>query len=245
MKLIIDTSFDVRTDTPPGRDPDTYSATLRDCHLNLWSKGLPSGDTFNLTATTPGVYLAHKSDIGEFRLSSDIMIPSYVETKKLASLIKQVPKPIVEAFTDLAHTVGCFIIFPSNRVDKKMTINGARGCHSKIQDRFDLTLECIRRHYVGIGSPLSDTLERYSDFFELFGDFKSYSEFFLLQDLVTEDAEEVRFFLPFDEFERSAFPTSIDEYVDYAAKAMTFIRSRNKRISETVGDGSRKVYPFG
>lgn len=67
MKLIIDTSFDVRIDTPPGRDPDTYSAALRDCHLNLWSKGLPSGDTFNLTATTPGVYLTHKSGRGVFR----------------------------------------------------------------------------------------------------------------------------------------------------------------------------------
>lgn len=231
MNIFIDTSFDVRTDTPPGRDPDTYSATLRGCHHSLWSKGLPSGDTFNLTVTTPGVYLTHKSDRGDFRLSSDIMIPSYVETKKLAPLIKQVPPPIPDAFCDLAHTVGGFIIFPSNRVDKKMTINGARGCHSKIQDRFDLTLECIRRHYVGISSPLSETLERYSEFFKLFIDFRSYAEFFLLQDLISEDANEVRFHLPFDEFERPAFPLTVGEYVEYAGNAMNFIRARNKRIS--------------
>ncbi|WP_113903400.1 DUF6994 family protein [Brevibacterium celere] len=36
------------------------------------------------------------------------------------------------------------------------TINGARGLHPRIVDRFDLTLECIRRHYRGEPSPLAD-----------------------------------------------------------------------------------------
>jgi hypothetical protein len=61
-----------------------------------------------------------------------------------------------------------------------MTINGARGFHPKIKDRFDLTVECIRRHYVDDPSPLSDTLARYEDFFGLFGDFRGYVDFFLL-----------------------------------------------------------------
>ena len=67
-----------------------------------------------------------------------------------------------------------------------MTINGARGCNRKIGDRFDLTLECIRRHYQREESPLSRTLSSYREFFELFGDFRGYVEFFLLQDLVAE-----------------------------------------------------------
>ena len=236
MNIFIDTSFDVRTDTPPGRDPDTYSATLQGYHQRLWSKRLPSGETFSLATTTMGVYLSHKSQIGEFRLSSDSMIHTYTQTKRMASVIRQVPAPLPTMFYELACTIGSFIIFPSNRIDKKMTINGARGCNSKIQDRFDLTLECIRRHYLGIGSPLSETLERYSDFFELFGNFRSYVEFFLLQDLVSEDGTEVRFHLPFDEFQRSAFPLTVEEYVEYAAKAMTFIRSRNARIYSANGE---------
>ena len=48
-----------------------------------------------------------------------------------------------------------------------MTINGARGVNHKIQDRFDLTLECIRRFYLNEFSPLKDTLNRYKTFFKL------------------------------------------------------------------------------
>ena len=51
----------------------------------------------------------------------------------------------------------------------------------------DLTLECIRRHYLGQASPLSETLTRYGDFFALFGDFRDYVQFFLVNDLVTND----------------------------------------------------------
>lgn len=41
------------------------------------------------------------------------------------------------------------MVFPGNRIDKKMTINQARGCHPRIRDRFDLTVEFIRLHCVG------------------------------------------------------------------------------------------------
>ena len=67
-----------------------------------------------------------------------------------------------------------------------MTINGSRGINHKIKDRFDLTLECIRRHYFNEDNPLSDTLQRYSDFFSLFQKFQGYIDFFLLQDLKCE-----------------------------------------------------------
>ena len=46
------------------------------------------------------------------------------------------------------------------KIDGKMTINGARGFNAKIRDRFDLTLECIRRHYRNEDSPLTDVLGR-------------------------------------------------------------------------------------
>lgn len=44
-------------------------------------------------------------------------------------------------------------------------------------DRFDLTLECIRRHYLNMDSPLAPTLSRYTKFFALFGDFPGYVSF--------------------------------------------------------------------
>lgn len=76
-----------------------------------------------------------------------------------------------------------------------------RGWYPRIADRFDLTLVCIRRHYLGErANPLGEVFHRYADFFALFGDFSGYVSFFLLQHLVEEDGESIRFFHPFDDF---------------------------------------------
>jgi hypothetical protein len=125
------------------------------------------------------------------------------------------------------------MIFPGNRIGRKMTINGARGFHPRIKDRFDLTVECIRRHYSGENSPLGETLERYADFFGLFEDFRGYVEFFLLQDMVVEDFSGVKFSMPFDDFNTSPLPACMEAYVDYKQNAIEFIKARNRRILET------------
>ena len=91
-------------------------------------------------------------------------------------------------------------------------------------------MECIRRHYRDERSPLSDTLARYADFFGLFGDFRGYVAFFLLQDLVTEDCSAVRFFTPFEDFSTSPLPGSMDAYLAYRQLAVDFIEARNQRM---------------
>jgi len=60
----------------------------------------------------------------------------------------------------LGYTMAGMMIFPSNRIGRKNTINGARGFHRLIKDRLDLTVECIRRQYCGEWSPLWLTLAR-------------------------------------------------------------------------------------
>ena len=62
--MVIDIAFDFRSDAK-GRDPDSHSPTLRSYHRLLWSKPLPSGASFDLSDTTPGVYLHHRSGLGE------------------------------------------------------------------------------------------------------------------------------------------------------------------------------------
>ena len=52
------------------------------------------------------------------------------------------------------------MLFPSNKVDRLMTSNGVRGSHPSIADRFDLTLQCIRRPYRGERSPLTEPSAR-------------------------------------------------------------------------------------
>jgi hypothetical protein len=123
------------------------------------------------------------------------------------------------------------MVFPGNQVDGKPTINGARGLHPQIRDRFDLTLECIRRHYLAEPNPLGDTLARYADFFRLFGDFAGYADFFHLQDLVNEVSSTVKLFTPFGDFGERVLPTTLDAYRGYRRRAMEFIESRNRRIA--------------
>jgi hypothetical protein len=114
-----------------------------------------------------------------------------------------------------------------------MTINMARGCHYQIKDRFDLTVECIRRYYVDEPSPLSDVLGRMRTS-SGFGGFGGYVEFFHLQDLVGEDGSAVGLFTLFDDFTDSPLPATLDAYVDYRQRAIEFIESRNRRIADYV-----------
>jgi hypothetical protein len=227
----IDTNFDFRSDTPPGRDPDSFSPTLRKYHKLLWSKPLPCGVVFDLIDTKPKAYLHHQSEKGEYFLSSDTVIPSFTRQKRIAPIIEPIPKAELDAFNTIGYTIGGMMIFPGNKIDGKMTINGARGLNHQIKDRFDLTLECIRRHYLNGESPLDETLNRYKAFFALFENFSGYVDFFLLNDLVTDDLSAVNFFSPFQDFNESPLPLTTEEYTHYMKSAVQFIECRNHRIS--------------
>ena len=224
---MIDTNFDFFSDTPAGKDPDAHSPTLRRYHHMLWSKDLPNGEKFSL-AMAKDKYLHW----GTFAMSSDAISNSYRGNRKMAAIIAEVQSDADELFK-VGSTIGAYIIFPSYRVDRKNTINGARGMSAKIADRFDLTLECIRRHYAGEESPLSDVFERYGDFFELFVDLRGYVDFFLLQDLVTADYQ-VNFYLPFDGFERKGVPANPDEYRVLKEATVAFIQARTQRMLESM-----------
>ncbi len=227
----IDVTFDFRTDTRghSKTDPDAPSPRLRTYHKRLWSKPLPSGDILHLVDTTPRAYLHHHSTLGQFWLASDTVIPSFRKEKRIAPILQQIPDEVA-AFVTLGYTIGAMMLFPGDVRGGKMTINGARGFHPRIKDRFDLTLECIRRHYGGEPSPLSAVLARYADYFTLFRDFRSFVEFFLLQDLVAKDCSEVRFFSAFDNFTTSPVPANLEGYRAYQDLACQFIEARNARI---------------
>jgi hypothetical protein len=149
----------------------------------------------------------------------------------MSGIIQGLDPEIVETFRNLGYTIGGFIVFPSNRIENKLTINGARGLSPMIADRFDLTLECIRLHYQRKDSPLSVTLDRYQYFFDLFESFEQYVDFFLLQDLVDPITRRVKLFtkntVPFSQ---DAFPKSTDAYLEYRENSMAFLAARNKRV---------------
>ena len=232
----IDVTFDFRSDTPTGKDPDTFSPALRSTHRRLWGRPLPNGAPFHLDASNRRRYLYHESELGRFFLSSDAIIRTFCRHPRAASIMAQIPEAEQEAFNRQGYTIGGMMVFPGNRINNKQTINQRRGMHPRIADRFDRTLECIRLHYLGQTSPLADTLELYPDFFDLFGDFRGYVDFFLLQDLVTDDYTRVRSFLPFADFTTPAIPKTRDEYLLYRQATLEFVGARNARIADFVAE---------
>lgn len=226
-----DAEFDLRSDTPAGKDPDTHSPRLRRYHRLLWSKELPNGKILNLVAEKHTVYLAHDSEIGRFVLSSDTIATSH--KKRLHHLYSELSDEENERFHRQGYTIGGTIVFPGVPVNGKQTINQRRGTHREIEDRFDLTLECIRRHYSGDLSPLGDTLAAYRPFFDLFVDFAGYVEFFHLGDLVS-GAGEIKPFHPFEDFRPRPLPDNLRDYIEYRERTLEFVRARNQRIQRWV-----------
>ena len=173
----------------------------------------------------------HESSRGVFHLSSDAITHSYRNVKRMKHVTSFVPDSELEIFQNVGSTIGAYTIFPGKKKGNSQTINQARGCRVKIADRFDLTLECIRRHYLSEESPLARELETYGEFFALFETFHGYVDFFLFNDLV--EGNDIKFYLPFDGFQRNGYPNDLDEYLAYMKATMEFVEKRNRRIIET------------
>lgn len=112
------------------------------------------------------------------------------------------------------------------------SINQAKGTNKKLCDRWDLTLECIRRYYSGENSPISSTLVRDRDFFDLFVDFKGFVDFFFMQDCVTDDYGSVQYWIGNGDFNEDPLPKSVDEYLLWIDRQLVFLEKRNRRISD-------------
>ncbi|NLB81127.1 MAG: hypothetical protein GX800_05860 [Clostridiaceae bacterium] len=227
MNMTIDTNFNFYSDSKDG-DPDSASPTLRKYHKILWSKPLPNGKLLKLRDDKHGAYLYHESELGEFYLGSDAITHSYKHHQRKKWITEQIPTEVNKLF-DKGSTIGAYIIFPNNKIGGMQTINQARGVNSLIDDRFDLTLECIRLFYAGEISTLYDTLLRYENFFDLFDDFKGYIKFFFLDDLINE-SNKINFYLPFDGFKTRPSFSDVNQYLLYKKRVVSFINSRNKRI---------------
>lgn len=242
MILGLDVTFDFTTDTPSywdnfwtnrngigvgSADPDLSSLTLKRYHKILWSRKLPNGEIMELEDE----YLKYLR-WGKFSFSSDSITASF-NYECCRSLLEDVSSHMedyhsfVESYLRRTYTIGGCIIFPRHR----NSLNQCRGTNKRIRDRWDLTLECIRRFYAGEESPLSWCLEQDRDFFNLFVDFKGYVDFFFLQDCVTEDYRKVKIWLDTELFEVDPFPKDREEYLRWIQCNLDFVEKRNARIA--------------
>ena len=210
-------------------DPDSCSATMKKYQKILWSKTLPNGQIFNLQYGKNSDYLIWK----EFRFGSDSIITSF-RYKNYRYMIKEVSENVndwhsfIENYVKKAYSVGGEIIFPKYMGG----INQSRGCNPLIKDRFDLTLECIRRYYKNEYSPLYNCLLKNKGFFDLFVDFKGYVDFFFLQDLVSNDYEKVIYWNDINAFNETPLPKNIKDYLIYIENELSFVEKRNQRIKQ-------------
>ncbi len=173
----IDITFDFTSDTPRywddywtnddilgtfNNDPDSASKTLKLYHKLLYSKPLPNDEMLELSAGSGANYLTWK----DIRFGSDSIIASF-RYKNNRSFMEKVAETIpnyqeyIENYIHKSYTIGGEIIFPK----RSGGINQTRGFNHLIKDRWDLTLECIRKFYLGENSPLYSTLLQDKRFF--------------------------------------------------------------------------------
>ena len=238
----IDTAFDFTTDSPGfwdgfwerkgglgycGSDPDSCSPMLRNYHRILWSRELPNGQVMELKEGYGSDYLNWDG----MRFASDSITTGF-RYERCRSLIDEVSDSMedyrswMESMIRRSYTIGGAIIFPKHR----NSINQIRGSNRAIIDRWDLTLECIRRFYEGEESPISWCLEQDRGFFDLFVDFKGYVDFFFLQDCVSNNYSKVKMWLDTELFETDPFPKDVDEYMKWIDSNLDFVDKRNERI---------------
>ena len=240
----IDVTFDFTTDSPNywdcfwqnnngmgggGTDPDEASKTLKKYHQQLWSRKLPNGEMMDLTAGSGAYYLTWNG----FRFGSDSIVVSF-RHHKCRGLIDAVKDAVpdyqqfVEDFVHRTYTIGGAIIFPKH----VNSMNQRKGCHPLIGDRWDLTLECIRRFYNGEDSPLYSVLKTDKAFYDLFVDFKGYVDFFYLQDCVRDNYSAVRIWQGKGDFSENPYPQTVEQYLRWIDIQLEFTAKRNERIRE-------------
>ena len=230
----IDVAFDFRSDSG-GKDPDSASQTLREYHRVLWSKTLPSGSDFMLELGNSPYLLANGSH-GYEKFSSDTITNSLGSHRAMQQVIMKSHEELIQQTRDIGSTIGARIIFPAAQVAGLRTINVLRGLHPLIRDRFDLTLECIKRHYAHDASPLSEPLGRYSSFFKLFQDFQGYVDFFHLSDWIT-GSKIKPLSLCGENLGANPYPKSAADYETYLKRTIELVALRNERI-ESLALGS-------
>ena len=241
---MIDVSFDFTSDSKGywdgflgrdplagvgGSDPDVASSTLKEYHRLLWSKKLPNGETMNLISRKAPYYLTWK----DFCFGSDTLIVGfrYVRNKHIIKQVNDMQDDYRVYWENLfrkAYTIGGAIIFPVHR----SSMNQRRGCNKIISDRWDLTLECIRRYYNGEDSPLYRVICGDKDFFDIFVDFRGYVDFFLLQDAVSDDYSSVNIWEGDGSLTGDGLPITLEDYLSFVEKEFDFLEKRNRRINE-------------
>ena len=223
-------------------DPDRLSFNLKLTHEQLWSKPLPNGDMLKLKATRDNIEGYLNGELAFlFNPDSFVNTLSNSNRNKYSDLVGKWRKTNQEIDSEVNHyyscgyTIGESIIFPirGDNGSPKNTINIARGLNASVQDRTDLTLECIRKYYLNEDNPLGKCFNNNAKFFALFGNgfqgFVNFVKWFCLDDLVSNDYKSVIPFTLTLNFKHPQ-PETEEEYLLYIRSVNSFVNKRNQRL---------------
>ena len=239
--MIINYNFRKDIKNPEG-DPDKLSFNLKLTHEQLWSKPLPNGAVLKLKAAKDKIEGYLNGELAFlFNPDSFVNTLSKSNRNKYSDLVKRwriANKDIdneINQYYSSGYTIGESMVFPTRGDDgsPKNTINIARGLSYSVQDRTDLTLECIRKHYLNEDNPLEKCLSNNNRFLSLYGSgiegFVNFVKWFYLDDLVSEDFRTVIPFTSTLDFKHPQ-PVTEDEYLRYIKSVNSFVEKRNKRL---------------
>jgi hypothetical protein len=236
-----DVEFCFYDDPDYAGDADRDSNLLRAQHSHLWSKELPSGDQLQWLPEPGTRCLTCATPRGDLRVSSDTIATTHASYTRFGmdALWAGLSKAEQDRYDRAFYRIGGFIVFPVHG----RSLNQVRGSDHRIADRFDLTLECIRLHYLDRReSPLAAVLEVDADFFGLFGEgatgFAAYVDFFHLGDLVSDGSIRWLDDHSADEwdFSRLPLPQSAAAYRAYLDNVTAFVDARTARIGRWIAE---------
>lgn len=238
MALNVDININYKKLLNNNLDPDKYCKELGETHCILWSSkktlGILKWNSLNkLKSFINGIEFIFTPDsiVNSFYNSKRIIKGKGIKESDWIRSLSKMTQDIIKDYRNIDYTIGSSIIFPISINGKSIgwTMNKARGCSSKIHDRFDYTLECIKRYYEeNIDNPLQSAIEKSSLFFNLFKSFNEYVDFFFLNDLVDEKGNVISFTDKIDF--SSPFPKTEEEYIKYLDNTIRFVNKRNERI---------------
>lgn len=223
----------------PYADPDAVCEELREMHYRLYNRYdshivRPFSFEKKYPLLSPnGQYFYLYEANGNNRFGSDTMNSLYLYYEALQNIRYEMIKcgrnpesEMENSRRNIIYRPGNFIIFPKK--DKKVSINVARGNYrGKIKDRFDLTLDCIKKQYESRDNSLSWILQEYWDeFFGRFYDFNEYVHFFMLEDYLDEKNEVIRLI----DNEEHILPKTLEEYDEYIKRISSIIDKRTQKI---------------
>lgn len=210
-------------------DIDLQCREIYDYHKVLWQKKLPNGKmlNFEIRKNRAGYFLFEMNS--KIRFGSDSILHTYrnYSKGKIKNLIKEFDRNDLNRFYEKITTIGGYIIFPKHM----NSLNQRKGNSPLVEDRFDITLNSIRKFYQNENTdyPLRKELENDREFFSWFVDFESYVSFFYLDDLVDRKSGEILFFS-----EDKPLPISKASYLKYKDNVLSFLEKRNRRIYKEV-----------